>query len=144
MPWGRLLFCSSAEWVNAILEGFLESAVGDMEGGPVSGFTALVNELRNANRNDFCLSEAGLLVAASGVHGSGHVCHPEAVVQPSAGVRGSLCLQKEEGLQLERTSCSEGRVELPLLLLSLGWGSILEEQPGWLGCDTEMSSGPKD
>lgn len=65
------------------------------------GFTALVNELRNANRNDFCLSEAGLSVAASGVHGSGHVCHPQAVVQPSAGVRGSLCLQEEEGLQLE-------------------------------------------
>lgn len=122
-----------------------ETRKGDQQ----SGFTVLVNEQGNANRTDFCLFEARLLVDGSGVCGSGRMCHPWASVQPSAGVRGSLCPQKESGRQLERRSRSEGRVELPPLLLSLGWGSVLAEQPGWLGCDSDMwprlaRSGPKD
>lgn len=90
-------------------------------GDQQSGFTALVNELGNANRTGFCLFEARLLAAGSGVRGSGRLCRPRTHLQPSAGARGRLFLQKEGGLQLER-SCSEGRVELPPLLLS--WGSI--------------------
>lgn len=77
------------------------------------------------------------------------MCHPRVGMQPCAGVRDSLCLQEELDLSLERRSCSAGRVEWPPLLLSLGWGSILEEQPGWLGYDSEMwpylaRSEPKD
>lgn len=98
-----------------------ESWKGDQQ----SGFTVLVNELGNANRTNVCLFEARLLVAGSGAHGSGHMCHPRVGMQPSAGVRGRLCLQKEWDLQLER-SCTGGRVG----------ASILEEQPGCLGCDS--------
>lgn len=29
---------------------------------------------------------------------------------------------------------------MPPLALSLGWGSILEEQPGWLGCDWDVAT----
>lgn len=41
-PGGALLFCSDAEWVNAIREGSPEMTVGDMEGAPAGlGFQCL-------------------------------------------------------------------------------------------------------